>query len=218
MTNNNLKDDHGLSAHIEVLEAMTSPSDTENQQLICLLLELKRRRANQTVIESELQQYRKAASEPKYWLSVHRFQSYLKFNKSDAERDVADNGGIFVVPLYTAPQLDYVLPSELLASVEDVIRISDRDHEAWDRVKAGISAYRTAMFNAGGVEWIGFDPAKDDTLATPDGWQLVPKEPTPEMREAFHTANEEAESGCHGVWSPDHQWQAMLAAIPKQEG
>ncbi|HFJ1916232.1 TPA: hypothetical protein ACGTMT_003928 [Salmonella enterica] len=49
----------------------------------------------------------------------------------------------------------------------------------------------------------------------PDGYALVPVEPTPEMREAFHVANEEYESGSYDVWKPDHQWQAMLAAAPQ---
>ena len=51
-----------------------------------------------------------------------------------------------------------------------------------------------------------------------EGWQLVPVEPTKEMREAFHEAHEEWESG--DDWQldcPDHQWRAMLAAAPKTE-
>lgn len=48
----------------------------------------------------------------------------------------------------------------------------------------------------------------------PDGWKLVPIEPTEEMREAFHIANEEYENG--RGWSPDHQWNAMLSAAPEQ--
>ncbi|MCY1699513.1 hypothetical protein OVA10_15820 [Lelliottia sp. SL45] len=132
MTNNNLTDDRlaEMIAHVDgLVDCNVSYSEL-------------------SVVLAELQQYRKAAGEPKYWLSVHRYQSYLKFTKADAERDVAENGGVYVVPLYTAPQLDYVLPSELLASMEEVIRISDRDHAAWDRVKAGISAYHTAMLPA----------------------------------------------------------------------
>lgn len=49
-----------------------------------------------------------------------------------------------------------------------------------------------------------------------DGWVLVPVEPTPEMREAYHQAQGEYED-VDGLWSPDHQWQAMLAAAPQQE-
>jgi len=51
----------------------------------------------------------------------------------------------------------------------------------------------------------------------PEGWELVPVEPTPEMREAFHEAHEECENpeGVIGPGSPDHQWRAMLAVAPK---
>lgn len=46
-----------------------------------------------------------------------------------------------------------------------------------------------------------------------DGWVAVPKEPTPDMREAYHQAQAEYED-VDGLWSPDHQWKAMLAAAP----
>ena len=52
--------------------------------------------------------------------------------------------------------------------------------------------------------------------AVPDGWMLVPVEPTPEMRDAYHNAREEYED-MDGLYSPDHQWKAMLAAAPNQE-
>nr|WP_249414608.1 hypothetical protein [Enterobacter asburiae] len=48
----------------------------------------------------------------------------------------------------------------------------------------------------------------------PDGWVLVPIEPTPDMREAYHQAQAEYED-VDGLWSPDHQWQAMHAAAPE---
>ncbi|WNJ77808.1 hypothetical protein RJE46_14320 [Cedecea neteri] len=53
--------------------------------------------------------------------------------------------------------------------------------------------------------------------AVPEGWVMVPVEPTVEMREAFHIADDEANSGMHFVYSPDHQWHAMIAAAPKPE-
>lgn len=53
--------------------------------------------------------------------------------------------------------------------------------------------------------------------ATPDGWVMVPVEPTPEMRDAYHNAQEEYES-VDGLWSPDHQWKAMIAAAQKEVG
>jgi len=43
--------------------------------------------------------------------------------------------------LYTAPQV----PGELLSAMEEVLRISDRDHEAWHQARAGIVACRAAM-------------------------------------------------------------------------
>lgn len=39
------------------------------------------------------------------------------------------------------------VPGELLDAMEEVIRISDRDHEAWDKAKAAITACRAAMLN-----------------------------------------------------------------------
>lgn len=48
-------------------------------------------------------------------------------------------------------------------------------------------------------------------VTVPDGYVLVPVEPTVAMRKAFHQANDEAER----FVSPDHQWQAMLDAVKK---
>lgn len=50
-------------------------------------------------------------------------------------------------------------------------------------------------------------------MKIPKGWVLLPKELTPEMREAFHKAQEEHERGIG--YGPDHQWEAMLAVAPK---
>ncbi len=58
-------------------------------------------------------------------------------------------------------------------------------------------------------------PPVAQPVQVPDGWKLVPVVPTREMREAFHVAHEEAESGDCDVWVPDHHWQAMLAAAPR---
>lgn len=49
--------------------------------------------------------------------------------------------------LYAAPPAP-ALPGELLDAMAEVIRISDRDHEAWDRAKVAISACRVAMLTA----------------------------------------------------------------------
>jgi hypothetical protein len=46
---------------------------------------------------------------------------------------------------YTAPP---ALPDELLEAMDEVIRISDRDHEAWGRAKEAIATCRAAMLAA----------------------------------------------------------------------
>lgn len=47
-------------------------------------------------------------------------------------------------PLYDAPPAP-VLPDELLSAMEEILRISDRDHDAWNRAKSAIAACRAAM-------------------------------------------------------------------------
>lgn len=49
----------------------------------------------------------------------------------------------------------------------------------------------------------------------PGGYVMVPVDLTPDMRDAYHNAQEEYES-LGGLWSPDHQWKAMLAAAPQE--
>ena len=56
--------------------------------------------------------------------------------------------------------------------------------------------------------------ADGNSPVIPDGWVLVPIDPTPDMREAYHQAQAEYED-VDGLWSPDHQWQAMHAAAPE---
>ncbi|EAQ1394273.1 DUF551 domain-containing protein [Salmonella enterica] len=60
-------------------------------------------------------------------------------------------------PLYTAPPAP-VVPEALLSAMEEVLRISDRDHEAWHKVRNGIAHFRAAMLQAGNYP------------ATTDGW------------------------------------------------
>lgn len=39
-----------------------------------------------------------------------------------------------------------VVPETLLSAMEEVLRISDRDHEAWYKARNGIASYRAAMY------------------------------------------------------------------------
>ncbi|MCN1990854.1 hypothetical protein MLN09_21930 [Escherichia coli] len=51
-----------------------------------------------------------------------------------------------------------VVPNELLSAMEEVLRISDRDHEAWHKARNGIASCRDAMLQAG------------NSPVTPDCW------------------------------------------------
>lgn len=121
-------------------------------------------------------------------------------------------GAVGEVPLYTAPQLPHpaVVPSnELLSAIEEVLRISDRDHEVWHRARKGIADFRAAMLQ--GAEPVsqpytlpansftdeelegmshGDNPQANayrellarrlNSPATPDGWVMVPMKLTAE--------------------------------------
>ena len=114
--------------------------------------------------------------------------------------------------LYAAPQLPHpaVVPSnELLSAIEEVLRISDRDHEVWHRARKGIADFRAAMLQ--GAEPVsqpytlpansftdeelegmshGDNPQANayrellarrlNSPATPDGWVMVPMKLTAE--------------------------------------
>ncbi|MBK4463396.1 hypothetical protein JJQ22_19635, partial [Enterobacter cloacae] len=48
-------------------------------------------------------------------------------------------------PLYTAPPAPVSEHDELLSAMEEVLHISDRDHDAWHKAKAGILSCRASM-------------------------------------------------------------------------
>ncbi|HEJ7812949.1 TPA: hypothetical protein SMI02_000602 [Serratia marcescens] len=102
---------------------------------------------------------------------------------------------------------------ELLEAMEEVIRISDRDHDAWNRVKVAITAYRAAV------------------LAQPvsGGYKLVPVEPTENMiihgfeSDAFMALADAVNEkkgwpyGCReSAECVEGIFKAMLAAAPTQ--
>ena len=91
-----------------------------------------------------------------------------------------------VTPLYSAPPAP-VVPEEIEPD-------SDNTYDYVD----GWNACRAAMLQAG------------NSPKTPDGWQLVPKEPTAAMNKAGWDAMNE-----HDAINPTYR--AMLAAAPQQE-
>ncbi|ECF6827445.1 hypothetical protein PU90_09595 [Salmonella enterica subsp. enterica] len=91
-----------------------------------------------------------------------------------------------------------IVPDELLSAMEEVLRISDRDHEAWRKARNGIASCRAAMLQAG------------NSPVTPDGYVLVPVELTCAMDDAAWEAY-------HETRSMSDIWAALLAAAPQQE-
>jgi len=83
-----------------------------------------------------------------------------------------------------------------------------------DRIKDHRKNTREAGFRVRDV-YAAPQPAQQGSV--PEGWKLVPVEPTPEMREAFFKAQEECEDfeGVYGPVMPDHQYSAMLSVAPQ---
>lgn len=161
-----------------------------------------------------------------------------------------------------------VVPDEFISSMEEVLRISDRDHVTWRKAKEGIAACRAAMlqaepvsqpcklpgtifkpvsdlygvtsstgsetsftfdaveardFIAGGwscqeyVELERFQQAvAGNSPAVPDGWVMVPKEPTAEMQSAAAGAIRFDTTPINKLWTGNAVYRAMLAAAPQQ--
>ncbi|MDM3357447.1 hypothetical protein [Citrobacter sp. Cb004] len=113
--------------------------------------------------------------------------------------------GDAVIPLYTAPPAP-VVPEWTNEECLEFLSIAFRHAEIkgdleLDDIRLGVKMVnggRAAMLQAG------------NSPVTPDGWQLVPKEPTAAMNKAGWDAMNE-----HDAINPTYR--AMLAAAPKQE-
>ena len=75
--------------------------------------------------------------------------------------EVKENGNMCRI-LYAAPPAP-VVPEELLTAMEEVLRISDRQHDAWDKAKAAITTLRAAPQSFGNSEQL-------NSPAVPDCW------------------------------------------------
>jgi len=74
-----------------------------------------------------------------------------------------------------------------------------------------IGNFAMMIWNRG--EAVAGQPAQQGSA--PEGWKLVPIEPTRDMRRAFHDAHERFEVGEEVDGSPDDEWRAMLSASPQ---
>lgn len=114
-----------------------------------------------------------------------------------------------VIKLYTAPPAPVSVPDEvivLLNHLEDVLpddAFNLIDVKTWNNVSmlSRPDVYRAAMLQAG------------NSLAIPDGWQLVPVIAFPSQWAAGQKALISA-----GINKVDAVYKAMVAAAPQQEG
>lgn len=119
------------------------------------------------------------------------------------------------IPLYTAPPAPVSVHDEsaIFEAAIDICRKSDAiDEHAWNHgvlaVMSAFRACRAAMLHAGNHTEQHLDMVNSPVI--PDGWQLVPKEPTEAMNKAGWAAINE-----HDAINPTYR--AMLAAAPQQE-
>ncbi|EMX8597084.1 hypothetical protein AAH223_003852 [Enterobacter hormaechei] len=102
---------------------------------------------------------------------------------------------ITVTPLYIAPPAPVSVPAAM--------EMDDDFDSAFEHGKAvGWNAYRAAMLQSFG------NSEQLNSPAIPDGWVLVPKEPTPAMLNAAWVS--------HGIYHAS-AYRTMLAAAPQQE-
>ncbi|AWQ49217.1 hypothetical protein [Serratia marcescens] len=142
-------------------------------------------------------------AQPVMWAHERKLSTDVAITKDEVVAAAWKSEGLSITPLYTALHRSTppAMVGELLEAMEEVIRISDRDHDAWNRVKVAITAYRAAM--------LAQPVSSGYTLNSPvipDGWKLVPVEPTEDMLRAAYR-----ESGVYSAKT----YRAMLAAAPE---
>lgn len=108
------------------------------------------------------------------------------------------------------------VPGELLDAMEEVIRISDRDHEAWDKAKAAITACRAAMLAQPVSSGYKFpdDTQRMDWLVA---HHVTVRKPLRYGSEAMFTAQTitDEEDDYHATKLREQIDAAMLAAAPE---
>ncbi|HEJ7996834.1 TPA: hypothetical protein SMI16_002263 [Serratia liquefaciens] len=90
-------------------------------------------------------------AQPVAWTSQRSLDTKCKIVAFTDDMSALDygvaNGWKDIVELYTIPPAPKVT-GELLEAINEVIRISDRDHDAWNRAKEAIAVCRAAMLAA----------------------------------------------------------------------
>jgi len=124
------------------------------------------------------------------------------YGSAEACPSEGDIFNIEVMPLYTAPPAPVSVPDEM--------EMDDDFDSAFEHGKAvGWNACRAAMLQG----------ADGNSPVIPDGWKLVPVEPTEEMIAAAMCSNDvlfDSEDDTMFLVQHTVIWRAMLAAAPQQ--
>lgn len=113
---------------------------------------------------------------PVAWI-VHARQGDMLTSDGDFVANAEGIGSIRSTPLYAAPPAPVDVPDELAGRLPEILRTGKANR--WE-IQALAKACRAAMPKAG--------PVKAATV--PDGWKLVPVEPTEEMCKAGYEAQD----------------------------
>lgn len=119
-----------------------------------------------------------------------------------------------VIPLYAAPQLPQPAPEKIAmqnfrAAMEGIGHIRRTLDETFGGLR-GTHCEPDVLVECKAICDAIYEAYRKTAPVTPDGWQLVPKEPTEAMNKAGWAAINE-----HDAINPTYR--AMLAAAPKQE-
>ena len=149
-------------------------------------------------------------------------QGPVSYTCSDALDDVycgsaammGPAGAVGEVPLYAAPQLPQPAQEEIAmqnfrAAMEGIGHIRRTLEETFGGLH-GTHCEPDVLVECKAICDAIYEAYRKTTPVTPDGWQLVPKEPTEAMNKAGWAAINE-----HDAINPTYR--AMLAAAPQQE-
>jgi len=180
MTEFERKPDGGLNAWIETYEAMRG--DETDAEMLCLLLELRRRRENQAETERERDELRAEiarrdaeAGEPVAWLN----DAYLARGVLDGETGKEDQGPGYI-PVYRIPPPAVLSPEKITEIMQDAWNefCDDTgcypDDFEYQNEKLFFDAGRWAMLVAERISSLGAQQQKVVELPEPVKWPEIP--------------------------------------------
>ncbi|EQB7353274.1 hypothetical protein ACYTK3_000249 [Enterobacter kobei] len=229
-----------MEVHTDELRIMASAVESHTDELIAALEAAEKRIAELSALAS-------LEAEAVAWKISSAQGTFIGISSEPLDYDAVKYYEQKVEPLYTAPPAPVSVPDGVLKSLLPDAEKSEFWFEHDGKILFEGVKFNNAVFDACRAAMLqGAEPvttayklrdaveairnsgiaidgekimAERDALNSPvipDGWVMVPVELTPNMREAYHQAQAEYED-TDGLWCPDHQWQAMLAAAPQQE-